>query len=203
MITSSTFRTVKLIRYVNSFDYFVLACEILFVIMIIYYTIEEVLEVRFLSSSLDFHRNVILFKIRNLRLAYFKSIMNCLDVIIILLSYVCIIFNIYRQVQVDSLLNSLIQRGTDEYNDFTFLCYWQYQFNIIISVTIFLSWIKVFKYISFNKTMTQLSETLAKCARDISGFAIMFFIIFFAYAQLGYLTFGIQVESFRAFQYSV
>jgi hypothetical protein len=51
--------------------------------------------------------------------------------------------------------------------------------------------------------MTQLSETLGKCAQDISGFAIMFFIIFFAYAQLGYLTFGVQVESFRAFQYSV
>jgi len=51
--------------------------------------------------------------------------------------------------------------------------------------------------------MTQLSETLAKCAMDISGFAIMFFIIFFAFAQLGYLTFGIQIEGFRAFQYSV
>jgi diacylglycerol kinase len=51
--------------------------------------------------------------------------------------------------------------------------------------------------------MTQLSETLTKCAKDISGFAIMFFIIFFAFSQLGYLTFGIQVEGFRAFQYSV
>jgi hypothetical protein len=128
--------------------------------------------------------------------------MNCLDIVIILLSYICIIFNIYRQVQVDTLLDGLLA-NQGQYNDFTFLCYWQYQFNIIISITIFLSWIKVFKYISFNKTMTQLSETLAKCARDISGFAIMFFIIFFAYAQLGYLTFGIQVASFRAFQYSV
>jgi hypothetical protein len=129
--------------------------------------------------------------------------MNCLDIVIILLSCVCIVFNIYRQVEVDSLLDSLLVHQTSQYNDFTFLCYWQYQFNIIISITIFLAWIKVFKYISFNKTMTQLSETLAKCARDISGFAIMFFIIFFAYAQLGYLTFGVQVESFRAFQYSM
>src|SRR5438045_3014690 len=106
--------------------------------------------------------------------------MNCLDIIIILLAYVCISFNIYRQVQIDSLLDTLLERETNQYNDFSFLCYWQYQFNIIISVTLFLAWIKVFKYISFNKTMTQLSETLAKCARDISGFAIMFFIIFFA-----------------------
>ncbi|CAF1607821.1 unnamed protein product, partial [Adineta ricciae] len=185
LITSSTFRAVKLLRYVQTFDYFVLGCEIFFIIFIIYYTIEEILE------------------IRNFKLAYFKSIMNCLDIIIILLSYICIVFNIYRQVQVNLLLDALLQNDQTQYNDFSFLCYWQYQFNIIISITIFLAWIKVFKYISFNKTMTQLSETLAKCARDISGFAIMFFIIFFAYAQLGYLTFGIQVESFRAFQYSV
>ena len=131
-------------------------------------------------------------------------------------------FNIYRQVQVNNLLDKLLVKQTKQYNDFTFLCYWQYQFNNLISATIFLAWIKVcirkkfffilkifllylkiFKYVSFNKTMTQLSETLTKCAKDISGFAIMFFIIFFAFAQLGYLTFGIQIEGFRAFQYSV
>ncbi|CAF1337534.1 unnamed protein product [Rotaria magnacalcarata] len=185
LITSSIFRTVKLIRYVHTFDYFVLGCEIIFILFILYYTIEEVLEIRYC------------------KLSYFKSIMNCLDIVIIMLSYVCIAFNIYRQVQVNSLLDTLLENEPNHYNDFTFLCYWQSQFNIIISITIFLAWIKVFKYISFNKTMTQLSETLTKCARDISGFAIMFFIIFFAYAQLGYLTFGVQVESFRAFQYSV
>lgn len=58
---------------------------------------------------------------------------------------------------------------------------------------------QVFKYISINKTMTQLSSTLGRCAKDILGFAIMFFIVFFAYAQLGYLLFGTEVESFNTF----
>lgn len=48
--------------------------------------------------------------------------------------------------------------------------------------------------------MTQLSSTLSRCAKDIIGFAIMFFIIFFAYAQLGYLVFGSQVDEFATFQ---
>lgn len=47
--------------------------------------------------------------------------------------------------------------------------------------------------------MTQLSSTLARCAKDILGFAVMFFIVFFAYAQLGYLIFGTQVENFSTF----
>ncbi|CAF1423747.1 unnamed protein product [Adineta steineri] len=185
IVTSSKFRAVKLIRYVNVFDYFVLSCEVLLLLFVVYYTIEEILE------------------IVSVKYAYFKSVMNCMDLIVIILSYVCMSFNIYRQVQVNSLLDQLLVKQTRQFSDFTFLCYWQYQFNNLISTTIFLAWIKIFKYISFNKTMTQLSETLTKCAKDISGFALMFFIIFFAFAQLGYLTFGIQIEGFRAFQYSV
>ena len=45
VIPSQVFRTVKLIRYVTSMDYFVLACEIFFILFIVYYTIEEALEV--------------------------------------------------------------------------------------------------------------------------------------------------------------
>lgn len=37
--------TVKLIRYVSAADFFVLACECIFVLFIIYYIIEEILEV--------------------------------------------------------------------------------------------------------------------------------------------------------------
>ncbi|UJR20747.1 hypothetical protein I4U23_023865 [Adineta vaga] len=185
VVTSSKFRAVKLIRYVDVFDYFVLSCEILVALFIVYYSIEEILEIKTMKSR------------------YFHSVMNCLDLIVIILSYICMGFNIYRQIQVNNLLDQLLQKQTRQYSDFTFLCYWQYQLNNVISATIFLAWIKIFKYISFNKTMTQLSETLTKCAKDISGFALMFFIIFSAFAQLGYLTFGIQIEGFRAFQYSV
>lgn len=44
-IPTWTFRTVKLIRYVTPMDFFVLACEILFVLFVVYYTIEEIIEV--------------------------------------------------------------------------------------------------------------------------------------------------------------
>ncbi|CAF0976109.1 unnamed protein product [Adineta ricciae] len=185
VVTSYKFRAVKLLRYVTIFDYFVLSCEILLALFVVYYTVEEMLEIKTMKSQ------------------YFGSVMNCLDLIVIILSYVCMAFNIYRQAQVNNLLDELLQTQNGQFSDFTFLCYWQYQFNNIISATIFLAWIKIFKYVSFNKTMTQLSQTLTKCARDISGFALMFFIIFFAFAQLGYLTFGIQIEGFRSFQYSV
>ncbi|XP_077438296.1 polycystin-2-like protein 1 [Vanacampus margaritifer] len=179
-IPSYQIRTVKLIRYISYWDYFILGCEMVFCLFILYYVVEEILELRIHKFS------------------YFKSIWNILDIVVILLAIVAIIFNIFRTVKVDKLLGKLLDQP-EIYADFEFLAFWQTQYNNMNAVNLFFAWIKVFKYISFNKTMTQLSSTLGRCAKDIVGFAIMFFIVFFAYAQLGYLLFGTEVESFSTF----
>jgi len=44
--------TLKLIRYVTGYDYFILFCEILFMCFIIYFTIEEIVEVRFVGCGI-------------------------------------------------------------------------------------------------------------------------------------------------------
>ncbi|KAM9804248.1 polycystin-2-like protein 1 [Neosynchiropus ocellatus] len=179
-ISSYQIRTVKLIRYITHWDYFILACEVIFCIFILYYIVEEILELRIHKCS------------------YFSSIWNILDIVIILLAIVAIIFYIFRAVKVDNLLGKLLEQP-EIYADFEFLAFWQTQYNNMNAVNLFFAWIKVFKYISFNKTMTQLSSTLGRCAKDILGFAVMFFIVFFAYAQLGYLIFGPEVETFSTF----
>ena len=43
--------------------------------------------------------------------------------------------------------------------------------------------------------MMQLSATLGRASKDVASFAIMFFIVFFAFAQLGFFLFGTQVMS--------
>ncbi|XP_038572960.1 polycystic kidney disease 2-like 1 protein [Micropterus salmoides] len=179
-IPSYQIRTVKLIRYISHWDYFILGCEIVFCLFILYYVVEEILELRIHKFS------------------YFKSIWNILDIVIIMLAIVAIVFNVFRTVKVNKLLGKLLDEP-GIYADFEFLAFWQTQYNNMNAVNLFFAWIKIFKYISFNKTMTQLSSTLGRCAKDILGFAIMFFIVFFAYAQLGYLLFGTEVESFSTF----
>ena len=44
-VASWNIHSLKLIRYATTMDYFVLACECLFVLFILYYIIEEALEV--------------------------------------------------------------------------------------------------------------------------------------------------------------
>jgi len=43
---SYTVRTVKLLRYVTPKDFFILGCECIFGLFIVYYIVEEILEVR-------------------------------------------------------------------------------------------------------------------------------------------------------------
>ncbi|GIX87319.1 polycystic kidney disease 2-like 1 protein [Caerostris extrusa] len=129
MIPSWSFRTVKLLRYVTTSDYFIFVCEIIFTVFVVYYLIEEILEV----------------------------------------SILCIGFSVYRNMVMDGLLQELLSQP-DSYPNFNFLGYWQTQFNNPRGSDGFLAWIKIFKYISFNKTMTQLSSTL-------SGFTLLRLIL--------------------------
>jgi len=178
------FRTLKLIRYVNTMDYFIMGCEGLFVLFLMYYTIEEMIEIKKHKSS------------------YFKDFWNIMDLIVVFMGYICVLFSVYRTMEVGKLLGGLL-KDQQQYANFEVLGYWQMQFNNLVAIAVFFAWIKVFKYISFNKTMTQLQNTLASCAKDIAGFAVMFFIIFLAYAQWGYLIFGTQVADFSTYVDSI
>lgn len=180
VVPSWQFQPVKLIRYVTAFDFFLAACEIIFCFFIIYYVVEEILEIRI-------HR-----------LSYFRSFWNCLDVVIVVLSVVAMVINIYRMSNAEGLLQFLEDQNS--FPNFEHVAYWQIQFNNIAAVMVFLVWIKLFKFINFNRTMSQLSTTMSRCAKDLFGFTIMFSIIFLAYAQLAYLVFGTQVDDFSTFQ---
>ncbi|KFV50508.1 Polycystic kidney disease 2-like 2 protein, partial [Tyto alba] len=180
-LTSSHIYSVKLLRYVTYYDYFLASCEIIFCLFIVAFIIQETL------------------KIVKLKKDYFRSAWNWLELLLLGASILAITFNIYRTVEVSLLMEELLS-DAHVYPDFYFLAFWQVRYNNMVAINIFFAWIKIFKYVSFNKTMTQLSSTLSRCAKDVIGFAIMFFIIFFAYAQLGYLVFGSQVEEFSNFQ---
>ena len=51
--------------------------------------------------------------------------------------------------------------------------------------------------------MTQLSGTLSRCWGDLVGFLIMFFIVFGAFVQLGYLLFGTQIFDYSSLYHTI
>jgi hypothetical protein len=134
--------------------------------------------------------------------SYFTSTWNLVDLLVIVLCLVHQTLNVYFVVSVNNQLEQRI-RVEDDYSDFHDLALVANLFTGSIGLCCFFAWFKLFKYISFNRTMTQLSRTLAKCAGDVASFSVMFLIVFLGFAQTGYLWFGDQITDYSNFNETV
>lgn len=81
-------------------------------------------------------------QIKKHKFSYFKSVWNILDILVIGIAIVCVAFNLYRLIKVNSLLKELLDKP-DQYADFEFLSYGQTQFDNAIAIAVFFAWIKV------------------------------------------------------------
>ncbi|VDP98872.1 unnamed protein product [Trichobilharzia regenti] len=59
--------------------------------------------------------------------------------------------------------------------------------------------IQIFKYLTFDNSLNQLTSTLSNGAYDLLGFLVMFCIVYFAFAQLGYLAFSAKTVAYSSF----
>ncbi|KAK0133842.1 Polycystin-2 [Merluccius polli] len=186
------------IRYTSSWDYFVGVCEVAFCIFILYYVVEEVLEIRITPSAL-LEEPVELSGCLMIMLLIAGVIIPNLFSCFIFISAECGRYHYEHHQNIHGEQSS--QRPDREPRcsppSFGSLADLQVQFNHVAAVIVFFSWVKLFKFINVNKTMSQLSSTMSRCAKDL------FFIIFLAYAQLAYLVFGTQVNDFSSFQASI
>ena len=120
-----------------------MACEGIFILFIIYYTIEEILE------------------IKKHKLKYFKSFWNVLDIIVIFLGYVAVVFNVYRTIAVGDLLKRLLAHNR-QYANFDSLGFWQTQFNNMVAVAVFFAWIKVGAFLMTSEGNPEFLKTIAQ-----------------------------------------
>ncbi|XP_068960382.1 polycystin-2-like protein 2 isoform X1 [Petaurus breviceps papuanus] len=83
VFTSWNFYSVKLLRYVTYFDYFIASCEIIFCIFIINFIVQEIK------------------KMKEYKTAYFKSFWNLLELLLLLNMFLAIINDAYSEVKAD------------------------------------------------------------------------------------------------------
>ncbi|XP_055374524.1 polycystic kidney disease 2-like 2 protein, partial [Condylostylus longicornis] len=176
---------IHIIKFLNNlntiFNYILIISLIIFYSMTFYYLKIEIIEMV------------------KMKLKYLLSIWNALDLIILIFGILSLIFNIWKFAYLKNYIEKINIKNTIDFINFDIIDFWEFHYNNIMGICIFLIWIKIFKYISFNKTMIQFSYTLKSCAKDIFGFGIMFLIIFLAFVQLGLLLFGTKLEEFHNF----
>ncbi|CAH8864327.1 unnamed protein product [Trichobilharzia szidati] len=177
---SCEIQPAKLLRYQTSLDYFVLACEIMYLAFLVYYIIEEIIEI-----SVK-------------RWKYFLSVWNLMDAAMIIISLICAGFLIYSTLIVEKNMATLIN-DVNSYPNFDYLGYWYGHYIRAIALCVFLGIIKIFKYLTFDNSLNQLTNTLSNGAYDLLGFLVMFCIVYFAFAQLGYLAFSAKTVAYSSF----
>jgi len=180
VVPSSNFNTVKLLTLVSKADYVVMIIQIIYLFFTVYYLIEEITEVLHVGFSI-----------------YVSNTWNQIDIIVLLLSIFNQFISLYNFLIIKANLEAILAQP-EAFADFQALAFWSNMFKWTLGLCIFFAWIKLFKYVSFNKTMSQLSLTITRSSGDIGGFAVMFFIVFFAFAELGYLTFGTQLADYQS-----
>lgn len=168
LVTSWQFRTLNLLENASDAPVALYICFFLFILFIIYYTIEELYEMKTLGV-----------------VPYLRSSgWNYLDLLTIFISIALVFFLFYRKYVITKIFSEASQSGEiSEYGysassggsvanstvslqietyQFDTLGFWSAQFSNVLAVLSFVTWVKIFKYISFNKTMSQLSSTLSR-----------------------------------------
>ena len=178
--TSHEILVQKLLRYVSTKDNVLFGFEVALIVFVVYYIVVESVE-------------LMVFKMN-----YFVQYWNMLDNIIIIKILGGAAISLYRSVTINDLVTKS-ETEMDTFTSFETIAYYESIYNDLAALCLFFSWIKIFKYLKFNKTMRHFSTTLSRCSKDILSFAVMFFIIFFAFAQLGLLLFGTILRDFATF----
>lgn len=170
----------------STLDITTVICEILWLILIGYYFGEKIYEMKILGLR-GF------FKHLALRTQFFNLIFSMAVVIFKMVKYAIIntddITNCDPSVQNDCYLANFV--------------FWQNQFNYFLAIVTFLSWIELNKFFTDFESTAVFTKTLRRCGTDLISFIIVFMMVFLAYAELGVLIFGGELDDFKNMFHSI
>ncbi|XP_062611722.1 uncharacterized protein LOC134273545 [Saccostrea cucullata] len=138
-----------------------------------------------------------MFQIWKKRCNFFKDTWNIVDLVSTFLGVIAIAFWAVRYVYANKALDKYYDNKLD-FIQFQHIAFWDNAFVVVIGILIFIATIRILQILGYNRRMTQLIAVISGASKDLSGFAIVFGIIYFAYVVAGYLLFGKISSSYRS-----
>lgn len=179
VLTNSFFYTWKILRYVRKWDLFIMSCEVVNALFIMYFTFEEGMQMWLLGAE------------------YLTNWWNILDLIIILLSYIAIATATWRFVWTFQVIADKIHMiGTSNHASFDELIGIQSSFITIGSFLLFFAWIKLFKFTTLYKSVTLILTSVERVVPELAIMFLQAFVISIGFAILGQNLFGDQIIQF-------
>eukprot|EP00899_Mesostigma_viride_P023042 jgi/Mesvir1/3922/Mv19863-RA.2 len=171
-------RTVRLYRYVTASDRVVLGFEVVFLVLIAYYTLEELWAI--------FKQGLF---------TYLSDGWNWLDWANLIIFYVVIGLRVAAQKKLSDF-----DFSPDDvfYIDFPPIAYYATQELNVSALNFFLIYFKFFKFLRKVPRMDAILVTVSSAAVDLLLFTAMAVIVLFGFAAAFYVCFGPEVEDYKS-----
>ncbi|XP_049821676.1 polycystic kidney disease 2-like 1 protein isoform X2 [Aethina tumida] len=134
---------------------------------------------------------------------YFFKFWKYFDLIIIISGIVSVLFSIQVYLTANKVLKNIAEHP-GQYGNLEDVVSKKIQHLRLDAIVLWFAYMKLFKYLcAINEFLGQIQIALNKTVKNVCGFSFMFFLIFTAYAQLGYLLFGSCLYRYHSFSASM
>lgn len=173
-------QTARLYDFTKNIMFFVLACEVIFVLFTLFFLYREVKHIYKVGIQ-----------------AYLKEFWNCVESGIILFTFAAIALYVYRTLTIRNVLD-FVRHDPFNFKSFQFAGYWNETYTFILAMIVLLANIKLNKLLRFNKRFSLLSSTLKYAYYSLFMFSIIWGIVFTAFTLVAALVFGPVLYSYRS-----
>merc|ERR1712178_326789 len=97
------------------------------------------------------------------------------------------------------ILTSSLGEDIEDYTNYLAFTYYNEALNYVIGSIVFLAWMKFLRLLRFNRHIVYLTQTMRVAGPDLGGFSVSFSIFFAAFALVGLIIFGQNLDGFRSF----
>lgn len=173
-------QTARLYDFTDSYMFFVVTINIIFVLFILFFAYREA-------------KNIYKTGIQ----AYIKGFWNCVEFGIVVFTFAAIALYVYRALTVRNVLD-LVRHDPFNFKSFQFAAYWDETYTFILAIIVLLANIKLNKLLRFNKRFSLLASTLKYAYYPLLMFSIIWGIVFTAFTLFASLVFGPNLANYRS-----
>lgn len=180
VIPYASIQTARLYDFTDNIMFFVLTCEGIFVLFILFFAYRELKQIY--KTGIQ---------------AYLKEFWNCVELGIILFTFAAIALYVYRALNIRNVLD-LVKHDPFNFKSFQFAGYWDETYTFLLAIIVLLANIKLNKLLRFNKRFSLLASTLKYAYFSLLMFSIIWGIVFTAFTLVAALVFGPTLSSYRS-----
>ncbi|XP_078585987.1 polycystin-1-like protein 2 isoform X1 [Branchiostoma floridae x Branchiostoma japonicum] len=173
-------QTVRLYNYTSQYTLYIMACEILYVIMLLFYLYREVKE------------------LRQKKCKYFGEFWNWVELAVAWLSVCAVCLFAWRMVITDRI-TAYRRSNPGRFVNYSEAAFWDAVYGYVIAIIVTLVIAKFVKLLRFNRRMSLIGDTIKHAAPKVLGFIVIYIVVIMAFAQALFFVLGNTSASFGTF----